>query len=338
VADVVAPPPAVSTSGLVNGLDCSEETVQYACALALASMDRFPPLWIGADKVAAILGRGVSENKAPQILLVEENHNTANELRQRFEALGYGVTVAISGRDGVVVARSFPPKDIAIVSDSLRRDLTPEQMMEEFRADPRTRYLPVGILHVRADRNAVLSRFGEVSLVEREATGNDLKVMTEAILAKRAAEAVPKRKAHETSVACATALTMIDPRDSHILLNDAVPHAIKALVNRKDDVRNPCAIFLGRVEGGSAKTEAAEALKAVALDTNNAVELRRNAVRALGRVQKEGLEEVYAKLQADADQEIKDIAAEAFGQISRKNQSISDLIRANRIDKDLKEK
>src|SRR6185503_15594163 len=31
--------PAVSTSGLVNGLDSSEEAVQYACVLALASVD-----------------------------------------------------------------------------------------------------------------------------------------------------------------------------------------------------------------------------------------------------------------------------------------------------------
>ena len=52
--------------------------------------------------------------------------------------------------------------------------------------------------------------------------------------------------------------------------------------NRKDEVRIPSAIFLGRMEGGSKKTEAAEKLKAVVLDGNNAVELRRAALRSLG--------------------------------------------------------
>jgi CheY-like chemotaxis protein len=330
--------PAVSMSGLVNGLDSSEEGVQYACALALAATDRFPSKWIGSEKVAAILGRGVSENKAPQFLVVEENTNAANELRGKLEALGYGVTVAISGRDAVVQARSFPPKDGAIVADNLRRDLTAEQLLEELRADTRTRYLPAGILALRADRNAIGSRFSDPLIVEREVSGNDLKTMVDAILAKRPAETVTKRKANEIAVACATALTKVDPRDTMLNLDDAVPHAINALVNRKDDVRIPSAIFLGRVEGGSKKADAADKLKAVVLDGNNAVELRRAALRSLGRVQPDGLEEVYLKVQADADQEIKDIGAEALGQKSRDNKTIINFISSQRIDKDKKEK
>ena len=115
-------------------------------------------------------------------------------------------------------------------------------------------------------------------------------------------------------------------------------HAYNALLNRKDDVRIPAAIFLGRVEGGAKKAEAAEKLKAVVMDSANAVELRRAALRSLGRVQKDGLEDVYRKVQADPDQEIKDIGAESYGQISRANGSIIDFIRENRIDKDKKEK
>jgi len=331
--------PAVSTSGLVNGLDSSEEVIQYACALALAKIDRFPNRWMGSEKVAAILGRGVSESKAVQILLVEENHNSTNTLRGKLEALGYGVTAAISGRDAVVQARSFPPKDIAILSESLRRDLNADQTLEEMRADPRTRYLPIGILHNQADRTAIQSRFSsDLLMVEREAADNGLKTMIEAIVAKRATESVPKRKAHETAVACATALTTVDPRDTHLVLEDAVDHAINALVNRKDEVRNPAAVFLGNVEGGSKKDAAADKLKAVVLDAGNAVELRRNALRALGRVKTEGLEDVYLKVQADADQEIKDIGAESFGQVSRVNASVIQFISSQRIDKDKKEK
>ena len=337
--DVTTPPPAVSSSALVNGLDSGDESVQYACALTLAKIDRFPSKWIGSEKVAAILGRGVSENKALQILLVEENTDRANEIRQRLSDLGYGVTVAISARDALVQGRSFPPKDIVITAENLRRDLTAEQLVEELRADVRTRYLPAGILHVRADQTVIKSRFGtDVPLVEREMSGNDLKAAVEAIAIKRANESVPKRKAHEIAVLCANALANVDPSDTHLLLEDAIPHAIGALTNRKDDVRNPAAVFLGRVQGGSKKTEAADILKRVFEDNGNAVELRRNALRSLGRVQKEGLEETYLKAQADADQEIKDIGAEAFGWTSRANKDINTFIRSQRIDKDAKEK
>src|SRR5207247_10759303 len=46
------------------------------------------------------------------------------------------------------------PKDAVIIAENLRRDLTAEQLMEELRADTRTRYLPAGILAPRADRNS----------------------------------------------------------------------------------------------------------------------------------------------------------------------------------------
>ena len=326
-------------SSLVAGLESSEEAVQYACALALASINRFPAKWAGSERVGAILGRGVSENKALQVLLVEEKLDASNEMRSRLEKLGYGVSSAVSGRDALVQARSFPPKDIAIVSESLRRDLTPEQLLEEMRADLRTRYLPVGILHMRSDHTAMQARFSpDMPLVERESDGNDLKVASEAIAAKRATESVPKRKAHEIAVACATALANLDTSATYIGLDDAVQNATDALVNRPDDVRNPAAIFLGHSEGGTKKQPAAIKLRAVFEDTNNAVELRRNALRSLGRVQRDGVDDVYVKSQADPDQQIKDIGAEAFGQTSRPGKSISDLLHQERIDKEHKEK
>jgi len=339
-APVAVPVPVSSASGLVNGLDSSEESVQYACALSLAAINRYPSRWLGSDKVARILARGISENKALQILLVEENHNASNEMRQKLEALGYGVSAAISGRDAVMQGRSFPPKDIAIIADVLRRDLNTEQVLEELKADVRTRYLPVGILHERKDRTSIQSRFGtEACLVEREVSGNDLKTAVDAVAAKRAAESVPKRKADEVAVACATALSKVDPHGTWLLLGDAVKNSLDALFNRKDDVRNPAAIFLGRVEGGNLKQEAGDKLKAVVLDEKNPVELRRNALRSLGLVVKEGpSEDVYRKLQADPDQELKDLYAEAFGQGSRANKAVIEYIRTERIEKEKKEK
>ncbi|MEI6232423.1 MAG: HEAT repeat domain-containing protein [Planctomycetota bacterium] len=326
-------------SGLIAGLSSPEFAVQYASAIALASVNKFPDAWAGSDKVGAILGRGISENKPFEILLVVENENLANELKQKINAVNYGVTVASSGRDAMTKARSFPPKDVVVIAENLKRDLNAYQLLEELRAEATTRYLPSGILHARADREIIQSRFGsDIGLIELESTGNDLKDPIEKIAAKRSETSANKRKAHEMSVLCASTLNTINPNATQIKLNDAVEHAVKAMIGRKDDVRNPCAVFLGRVEGGAMKDAAADVLKRVFEDGASPVELRRNVIRSLGRVKVDGLEDVYAKAQADADQEIKDLAAEAFGQKSRSGKAILDVISANRIDKDKKEK
>ena len=349
VEENAATGPQVSQSALIKGLDCPDQAVQYACAIALADINRFPVKWIGSEKVAKVLGRGVSENKNVEILLVDESQDELNALRGKLgdtnAGLNYSVSTAISGRHALVEAKSFPPKDIIIVADTLRRDLTVEQVLEELRADPRTRYVPVGILISQKDRDLVKSRLGtELPMVEREMAGADLKNAVEAIVAKRAAESVNKRKAGEIAEACAVRLSKLNPKGTHITLNDAVLNCAEALINRADQVRIPAAVFLGHIEGGKDQGIAAEKLLAAFKDTNNSVELRRAALRALGRVQKEGnvgadnLMDVYLKAQADPDQEIKDTAAEAFGQISRDTKLISAFLHQERIDKDKKEK
>lgn len=327
-------------SALAAGLDSSELAIRYQSAVTLAAINRFPAPWAGSDKVGDTLGKGVSENKGLTILLVEEDGNAANDFVSRVKNAGYDEPiVATSGRDAIARARAFPPKDLVIIAENVRRDLNALQIMEELRADVSTRYLPVGILHGRSDHDLIQARFGSSAvLVEREASGNELKTPIEKLGEGRAAASPYKKRADEVAVMCATALAKLDPHATLINLDQAVPYAIKALEKRKDDVRNPAAVFLGRVEGGSKKDEAAEMLKRVFDDNSAPVELRRNALRSLGRVKVDGLEEVYAKAQADADQEIKDIAAEALGQKSRATGTISAFLMANRIDKDKKEK
>lgn len=326
-------------SGLIAGLDSSEISIQYAAAVSLAQINKFPATWAGSEKVGALLGRGVSENKPFEILLVIEDSNLANDLAARLKSLNYGVSVAGTGREAMTAARAFPPKDVMIIAENLKRDLNAYQLLEEIRADVSTRYLPSGILHARADREIMQSRFGsDIGLVEVESRGDELKVPIEKIAEKRSETSANKRKAHEISVLCANTLNVVDPNGTNIHLNDAVEHATKAMIGRKDDVRNPCAVFLGRVEGGTMKDAAADALKRVFEDAASPVELRRNAIRALGRVKIDGFEELFMKAQSDPDQEIKDLAAEAFGHKSRAGKAIYEIISANRIDKSRKEK
>ncbi|GMV79957.1 MAG: hypothetical protein AMXMBFR7_11410 [Planctomycetota bacterium] len=331
--------PTPTSAALINGLTCNDQNIEYACALALARINRFPDAWQGSERVGSLLARGVSENQPIQILVVDEDHNSRNHMRTVLEAEGYLVTDAVDGRDGLIKARSFPPKDTILIATELRRDLTPEQLMEELRADVRTRYTPVGILHLTADRDPVRARYGtEIPTVEREMKGHDLKGAIEKIEQRRAAESIPKRKAHEISVACAQALSKLDIRATNIVLADGVKACAEALKNRKDDVRIPAATAIGQARGGDMKDAAAEALLGVFQDGQNATELRLAALKSLADVKPEAYADVYLKAQTEQEHVLQEWAAVNFGKHERTNKSLYEFLRSKRIDKDKKEK
>jgi CheY-like chemotaxis protein len=337
-------PPGHSCA-LVHALDCVDQEVQYAAGLALAAINKFPESWVGQDKVARILARGVSEDKPPQVLVIEESHNIRNQMRLALEKLNFGVTDAVNGRDGLIKARSYPPKDVILVADTLRVDLNAEQVLEELKADVRSRYIPPAILHDRANRAGIQARFGtEMALVEREMEGEDLRQGIQKVLDRRPAEAPPKRRAHEIAVACATALSRLEPAATNLALNDAVPNCYGALINRRDEVRIPAAAFLGQVRGGDMRDKVAERLAEVFLKEENAVEMRLAAVKALGRVKPEAYTEEYIKAQTDPklagekEMILQEWAAINFGRATRTNDKLIELLSAKRVDRDKKEK
>lgn len=327
-------------SALVGAMYSENQNVQYAGALALAGINKFPVAWFGSEKVATLLGRGVSENKPIQILVVEEDQNVRNELRAALEALGYGVTDAVNGRDGMVKAREFPPKDVIVASDRLRSDLTPEQLIEELRGVVYTRYVPVGILHNTVNRNATQARFGaETALVEREAKADDLKKQIEDLAAKRQAEQIPKKHAHEIARSCAEALSALHLNCTSILLADAVPDANNALINRPDDIRVPAAVFLGNAKGGAIKEEVATRLREVFLNKENAVPMRLAALKSLGEVKPEAYQDDYLKAQLDEKEwELQFRSAINFGLHERQNKELYQFLREKRVEREKKEK
>ncbi len=341
-AEVVPACVACSTchgSSLVAALDCADHAVQYEAALALAAINKFPDPWMGQEKVAVLLGRGVSENKPIWVLVIDENQNVRNELRMRMEGLGFGVTDAVNGRDGLAKSRAYPPKDVILVADNLRVDLSGQQVLEELQADIRTRYVPVAIIHNRDARTGTQARYGtSMPLVEREMDGDGLQNAIRKLDESKPAEALPKKEAHETAVRCATALSLLDPRWTLLSLNDAVPFACDALVNRKDDVRVPVATFLGKVAGGPQKDKVAERLLEIMLKQENAVEMRLAAAVALGKVAPEKFADDYVKAQFDKEHIVQEANAVNFGVAVRENQKIVEALLAKRIDKDQKEK
>jgi hypothetical protein len=175
-------------------------------------------------------------------------------------------------------------------------------------------------------------------LVEREMAGDDLQGAIRKLDEMKPAEALPKKQAHVTAVRCATALAGLDPRCCKLSLNDAVPHAYDALINRKDDVRIPAAKFLGKVKGGDMKDKVAERLLEIMLKQENAVEMRLAAAVAVGQVAPEKYADEYVKAQFDKEHIIQEQNAVNFGKDLRLNKKLVEALSAKRIDKAQKEK
>jgi len=328
-----------AASALVAALECGDMNVEYEAGLALGGINKFPTPWMGSEKVAAKLARGVSENKPLYILLVDEDQNQVNIIRDRLEKLNYGVAEALSGRQGLAQARAHPPKDLILISDKLRRDFTAEQLIEELRADIYTRYTPVAVLHNHAEANLLKARFGaDRPLVEREAEGDTLKEMIKKLEESRPAESVPKKKAAELSQRCAEMLASLQPNATLLNLNDAVPACVTALENRADNVRIPSAVFIGHMAGGTVKAESEKHLAEVFLNATNKTELRKAALTALGAVNREKYTDLYLKAQTEKEHELQEEAAYNFGRAARENKSILEFLQTKRVDKDKKEK
>jgi CheY-like chemotaxis protein len=336
-SDKQAAPPPVNP--LVQALDCPDLGIQYAAALALAAMNKFPEEWSGQEKVAERLGRGVSENKPYQILVAHEDMNVRNEMKPLLEKLGYHMTAADNGYQALELARSFPPKDMVLISDKLSINLKPEQLMAELKGDLRTRFLACAILHNQADRKEVQARFGaELPLVEREMKDAELKEAVERVAKQRQSVALAKRKAEEIAVACATALSNFDPRWTRLRLDDAVPACIAALVNRSDEVRVPAALFLGKVRGGAGAEAAGQKLAAAAKDPSNSTKVRAACLHALGQVKPEAYGKLFLEFQKEAEEVLQAEAALGYGAITRGDAELLEFIQTKRIDKEKKEK
>jgi len=336
LADIYVLPPR---SGLVIALFCPDLMVQYAAALSLVDINRFPEQWGGSDKVVGRLARGVSENKPLEVLVVDEDANRRLEMKSRITEVGLTMCGAESGRDGLVKARMHPPKELVLISDRLRINLRAEQVIAELRADPRTSGCALSVLYDAEQRTPVQARFGtELPLVERGLQGADLKSALDKVAATRKTDPVSKRKALEVAAACVSALARLDPRYSHFSLDEAVPACVEALVNRPEPIRLAAAELIGSAQGGKMKAASIEKLILVMNDATAPAALRLAALRSLGMIDPEANVDMCLRLQADQDFEVQLRAARNFGLRSRDTKKIYEMLAQERIDREKKEK
>jgi HEAT repeat protein len=315
------------------GGENSGREVRYHAAIAIAHMNPDKP-FPGSELVVSLLANAVGETGPAQIVLVEEDSGNRNALRARLAGIGYGVTLAADGRDGLGRATTFPPKDIIVISDSLKSNWDAKALIEQLKGDPRSRYIPIIMLADLANREEVRAKFPNVPVMHREDAPEELKRVTEETLAGQTTIAVTKRKAEEIAIMAAEALAVIDPYHTSLNTADSSKALTDALVGRADAVRMPVMTALGNF-----KIQAAfQPLINVFSDKSNTVEIRRKALWAVARVRPASAFTVFLNAEeSETDFDIRYIASEGYGLGKPDYESIIRFVGAARVDKEQKE-
>lgn len=118
---------------------------------------------------------------ATELLVVEDDRVFAQELRNVLEAQGIAYTETTSGAEALRLARELRPS--GIVLDASLPDMDGLAVMEELKADPATRDIPVHLVSASdaAERGLAL---GAVGYLVKPATRTDLRNVVESLVPK----------------------------------------------------------------------------------------------------------------------------------------------------------
>jgi len=319
------PPPnpyAVPLDGspLIQALTYPHRLVRYAAAEAIVAISPTHPIR-GADKVMSNLAQALGETATHVALLVEEDKAVAEELRPHIEKLGIIPVLATTERDAISAATELPPKDLIILSGSLKR-IPPAEMLASLRRVYTLAAAPAIVVAPRSDLPALQEAFKgqKVTFLTRPFSEAQIKDTFAAIL-KGLPEPKNKAVAAACAVGAAQALASIDPATSIFRLTDALDALTQAAANKAhpDNVRIACCKAIAR----AASPAPIPVLIAVYNDKDSSKELRLAALETIGacacgkaKLQEEVARRVERLLDTasrDADSDVRQAAAKALG-------------------------
>ena len=319
------PPPnpyAIELDGspLVDALTSPNRLVRYAAAEAIVAISPTHPIR-DTDKVMSNLAQALGETATHVALLVEEDKAVAEELRPHIERLGVIPVLATSERDAISAATELPPKDLIILSGSLKR-IPPAEMLASLRRVYTLAAAPAIVVAARSDLPALQEAFKgqKVTFLTRPFSEAQIKD-TFATILKGLPEPKNKAVAAACAVGAAQALASIDPATSIFRLTDALDALIQAAANKAhpDNVRIACCEAIAR----AASPKPIPALITVYNDKDSSKKLRLAALETVGacaagteRLQEEIAKRVEQLLEAasrDPDSDVRQAAAKALG-------------------------
>ncbi len=137
---------------LVRALDAPDTRVQFAAASTVMQLD--PETSFGrTERVVEIFARELAGTSQPQSVIIDPNVDRASIVASLVGAIGFDSMIATTGQEGFQRAVTHPVGLAVVHLNSIRWELS--QTVANFRADARTRNVPIAIYGPAGMQSAV---------------------------------------------------------------------------------------------------------------------------------------------------------------------------------------
>ncbi len=270
-ADFATPGPL--TAALADPM----KAARYAAAFAACSVAPTGP-FPNCDRVVPNLAQALGEDSTRQVLVVDDNPATRNQLVADLGARGWFAVSAETGPSGIVRLREYPVEDVVIIRASLA-SMSPADFIAYIRRDSAMEKVVVVLLCEAAERAACEATFGSAAagIITAPLVADAYEPALRALLGEPADPA--RAAARATAARAATCLAHMPPMGGPMASAGAC-EALAACLTKDDAVRVPAMQALGRI--GNPATLAG--LRAVLADASASEAARGEAAVAIGRV------------------------------------------------------
>ena len=260
-------------------------------------------------EVAKLLADAVGEKVQRIVLLVDEMGDRRAALATGFEGQRWFVAPCDTGMSALARLRRFPGTDLIVISSTLK-DMVAEQVIDELKADDRTKNVPILIVTDEKGIEGAKARFG--------ANAKNVLAKYDGAAVDAAIEGMPmnpeRQRAEELAAAAARAIAHA-PLLPESAKEAALAAVTEAAQSRADAVRLPSLRAIQRFGGTNQQT----AVLAVLADGNASIPAKAHACDALSGMGSRGIAigpdamKALGEALGNADPTIREAAAGAIG-------------------------
>lgn len=298
---------ATAAALVAAGMKSTNREVRISSAAAAASIDHHIA---GRDDVAGLLGDGVGERVQRIAVVIDEDAGRRAALEAAFTGARWYVASCDTGITGLARIRRFAGCDVILISSSLK-DIVAEQLIDDLRADDRTKTVPIVAIAGEKDVEGAKTRFGDK--VKNVVAKFDGAAMDAAI---EGAPMNPERmRAEELAALCATSIAH-GPEVPSAVRGAVLAALADAAGGRADSVRIPAIHALGRFGGDAEQNVLAGVLGdgGASNAAKSAAGMALAAMGSRGMILNEGVFTALTKgLTGDADAGVRAACASALG-------------------------
>ena len=250
---------------LIRALDAPDARVQFAAASAIMQLD--PASRFGrSERVVEIFARELAGTSQPQSVIIDPNVDRASIVASLVGAIGFDASIAGTGQEGFERAVSQPIGLAVVHLNSIRWELS--QTVANFRADARTRNVPIAIYGPAGMQNSVreLLTAQPVVYIEEANDTRDLSRTLRPLLAQITPPPLNQQQRDAQRKAAAYWLRHIAQGHRTQVFDLRPAEAALAGVVNEPELASDVLIALGGVPTASAQESLAEAVTAPGFD------------------------------------------------------------------------